>query len=441
MKTNNFENKESVYLEAEKNANVFNVFAMLFLAFLSLIAEILNEFGLFTIERRVMIPIVCILSFLFLFPGLLVLIHDVLLKKEQKIVSSHYMRYLLIIFSYLGITLLCIALSYHAILLMVIPPLMSAQYPYEKKMSISILIVTIVLVPVAAYGSFFLGLPDRNFIKNIMTDEEMKSIANRFNISGKRLFEIFFHHILPRMMCIVSIDFLIIGISSRNKKMLDRTNDLSNEVQSEMQQRNAMQSKVIEDLAAVIETRDTSTGEHVVRTKYYVNIIAKELQKRDKYKEILTDDVIDKIIESAPLHDVGKIAVSDQILLKPAKLSDEEFNTMKYHTTKGGLMIKTIFKNLDDNGFIDKAYEIALYHHEKWNGNGYPSGLKGEEIPIAARIMAIADVYDALVSKRVYKDPISHEEAFDMLVSEAGSHFDPDIIDAVVAIKDKFINY
>ena len=137
--------------------------------------------------------------------------------------------------------------------------------------------------------------------------------------------------------------------------------------------------------------------------------------------------------------DIGKIAVSDTILLKPGKLTDEEFDKMKVHSVKGGEMVKNFFKTFDDHDFYEEAYAIATYHHEKWDGSGYPDGLKGEEIPLAARIMAIADVFDALVSKRVYKEPIPAEEAFDVIVKEAGHHFDPEMINIIKTIKDEFI--
>ena len=140
------------------------------------------------------------------------------------------------------------------------------------------------------------------------------------------------------------------------------------------------------------------------------------------------------------MHDIGKIAVSDAILLKPGKLTNEEFKAMQSHTVKGGEMVKTFFETLEDDAFLEEAYAIAKYHHEKWDGSGYPDHLAGEDIPLPARIMAIADVYDALTSKRVYKEPMDAEEAFDIIVSEASHHFDPDMVNAIVSIKDQFVS-
>ena len=146
-----------------------------------------------------------------------------------------------------------------------------------------------------------------------------------------------------------------------------------------------------------------------------------------------------KMESAAALHDIGNIAVSDTILLKPGRLTPEEFDKMKIHTTKGGELVKEFFTHFKEEHFYEDAYDIAMYHHEKWDGTGYPTGLKGEEIPLAARIMAVADVFDALTSKRVYKDAMSPEQAFDIIFKEAGTHFDPELVEVLKTIKDEFI--
>ena len=159
-----------------------------------------------------------------------------------------------------------------------------------------------------------------------------------------------------------------------------------------------------------------------------------------RFRESLSDADIDRIENAAPLHDVGKIAVSDTILLKPGRLTPEEFDAMKVHTTKGGNMIKTLFDGMKDAEFLRTAEEIAVSHHEKWNGLGYPDGKKGEDIPLSARIMAVADVYDALVSCRVYKPAMKPEAALDIMFEESGSHFDPAIMEAVGRIRQELID-
>jgi HD-GYP domain-containing protein (c-di-GMP phosphodiesterase class II) len=163
------------------------------------------------------------------------------------------------------------------------------------------------------------------------------------------------------------------------------------------------------------------------------------MKKDDKYKDILNDKYCDNIINAAPLHDIGKIVVSDLILCKPGKLTDEEFDKMKIHTTKGGDIIKNILKDLGDEDFLNVAYDVATFHHEKWNGKGYPNNLSGGNIPLPARIMAIADVFDALVAERVYKKPMPVDKAINIIIEEAGTHFDPNLVEIFKTVEDKFI--
>jgi len=436
--------KEELFKETNKKANKFNIYALLVVLILLVVVEILNEAEVFLIPKNTMRPTLLAVFLLFLIPVAMYLINDKILKKEKSILEWDNFKIVIIVVSYLALTLTATILSFHAVLLLAVPPIMAAQYRNSRKTFIIVLIAAILMVPIVIYGSYFFGYADRNLIKGYVEESssDVVEISERFeNVTAKRMFELLYHHVLPRWISIVLIDILAVGITKRNSEMLDKQIELTNQVSHEMERRTKMQNRVIEDLAAVIETRDVGTGEHVIRTKKYVGMIARELQKYPKYKDILTDDQINQIENSAPLHDVGKIAVRDAVLLKPGKLTDEEFEEMKQHSEKGGLMVKNIFSNLDDEKFFKAAYDIALCHHEKWDGTGYPYGLKGENIPLSARIMAIADVYDALTSKRVYKDSIPPEKAFDIIVEGRGTHFDPDIIDIVINIKDDFITY
>lgn len=423
---------------AERSANIFNMYALIVMCFFAVVALILNDIGIFNASKSVMRPSMIVCIILFIIPFMIFLVNDKILKKEKSILTWKYFKIFIIFTNYIGIMIFSINLTYQAILFYVLPLLLAAQYQFDKKMFFILLVLTIVTVPLCCYAGLYLGLNDRNLTKNIVGDTT--SIEERIElITNERLVEIFFHHILPRLFGLICIEVLAFGITRRNKKMADIEYSLNEKIHEEMRKKNILQSNVIEDLASVIETRDVSTGEHVKRTKRYVGIIARELAKNDKYKDILTEEKIQAIEEAAPLHDVGKISVSDTILLKPAKLSDEEFNIMKKHTTVGGEMIKNIFKNFDNDESMKEAYNIALYHHEKWNGKGYPEGLKEEDIPLSARIMAIADVFDALVSKRVYKDSMQPHEAFQVLINDAGSHFDPDIMNVIKNIEDDII--
>ena len=188
-----------------------------------------------------------------------------------------------------------------------------------------------------------------------------------------------------------------------------------------------MQENLILVLADMVESRDQFTGDHVKNTSEYTLIIMNQLKKEGVYTDQLTDEFIRNVYHSAPLHDIGKIRVSDTILNKPGKLTDEEFETMKLHTVYGRDVIENAKKATPDVSYLNEAENLSLYHHEKWNGKGYPQGLSGGDIPLSARIMAVADVFDALVSKRSYKDPFPFEKAMDIIREGAGSHFDPSV--------------
>ena len=198
-----------------------------------------------------------------------------------------------------------------------------------------------------------------------------------------------------------------------------------------------MQDELIINFAEMVEARDTSTGNHIKKTAHYVEAISRELLKEGKFPGILTEEYIETLKRSAPLHDIGKIAVSDLILNKPGKLTDEEFAIMKSHTTEGKKILERVVANAGDSmddGYLKESIEMAYSHHEKWDGTGYPAGIKGEEIPLSARIMAVADVFDALVAERVYKKPFPYEKAMEIIVGGAGKHFDPDVVAAFEAI-------
>jgi putative two-component system response regulator len=198
------------------------------------------------------------------------------------------------------------------------------------------------------------------------------------------------------------------------------------------------QEVTIESMGTLAEYRDPVTGGHIKRTQYYVKVLAEHLQNHPRFKDFLNDKVIELLYKSAPLHDIGKIGVSDNILLKPGKLSDEEFAKMKKHTTYGRDAIDVQVKKLGPNSFLHYAREFAGYHQEKWDGSGYPEGLAGETIPIEGRLMAIADVYDALISKRAYKPPFPHSKAVAIIKEGRGSHFDPDMVDAFLELAETF---
>ncbi len=200
------------------------------------------------------------------------------------------------------------------------------------------------------------------------------------------------------------------------------------------------QAVTIESLATLAEYRDPETGGHIKRTQNYVKALAVALKDHPRFRHELNDETIELLYLSAPLHDIGKVGVPDQILLKAGKLTDAEFEEMKKHTRYGHDALYITEQKLGGDSFLRLARQIAHSHQEKWDGSGYPSGLKGDEIPIAGRLMALADVYDALISKRVYKPPFPHEKAVQIIIEGRGTHFDPDMVDAFVRLESTFRN-
>lgn len=189
--------------------------------------------------------------------------------------------------------------------------------------------------------------------------------------------------------------------------------------------------------ANLVENRDKNTGGHIRRTAKYVELIAEELKRMGVYKNVLTKDYVDDLINAAPMHDIGKIAVPDAVLQKPGKLTDEEYAVMQTHTEVGGNIISETFSNLGNPDYCRMAYEVARHHHEKWNGRGYPDGLEQVDIPVCARIMAVADVFDAVSEKRCYRDAMPLERCFKIIEDGSGKDFDPLVVEAFLNIRDK----
>ncbi len=203
----------------------------------------------------------------------------------------------------------------------------------------------------------------------------------------------------------------------------------------------AIQDVTIHAMASLAETRDNETGNHIRRTQNYVRVLAQKLRHHPRFSHFLDDDkIIELLYKSAPLHDIGKVGIPDKILLKPGRFEPEEFEVMKQHPALGRSAILNAEYELGlEVPFLKYAKEIAYAHQEKWDGSGYPLGLAGDNIPISARLMAVADVYDALISRRVYKEGMSHEQAVQLIIEGRGSHFDPDITDAFLELQDDFI--
>ena len=195
--------------------------------------------------------------------------------------------------------------------------------------------------------------------------------------------------------------------------------------------------EMVMGFATLVENKDDNTGGHIRRTTMYVKLLSEELLKRGIYKDTLTKDYLNNLLLAAPMHDIGKIAVQDAILQKPGKLTDEEYEAMKKHTVSGGKIIKETFGHLGNEQYGKIAYEVARFHHEKWNGKGYPEGLKEEEIPLCARIMAIADVFDAVSQNRCYREAMPLEKCFSIISEGSGRDFEPVLAEVFLDIKDR----
>jgi len=229
------------------------------------------------------------------------------------------------------------------------------------------------------------------------------------------------------------------------KKMRDYLKDqnvfLEAEVQRRTQEVVAVQEVTILAMASLAETRDNDTGNHIRRTQFYLKALAEKLRSHPRFSYFLDDEkTIDLLFKSAPLHDIGKVGIPDHILLKAGRFTDEEFEIMKTHPALGRDAIIAAEQRLGlDLPFLSFAKEIAYSHQEKWDGTGYPEGLSGDDIPISGRLMAVADVYDALICRRVYKEGMPHEKALGIIREGGGTHFDPDIVEAFTEIADEFI--
>jgi len=231
--------------------------------------------------------------------------------------------------------------------------------------------------------------------------------------------------------------------SLQKKKIFDREaqyqRELEQRVRSQVKEITSAQLAAIFAMSKLAESRDTETGAHLERMREYCRALAQQLSKLEKYRKLLDAEFVDAIYAASPLHDIGKVGIPDQILLKSGKLNLAEWEVMKTHATIGGNTLRAVDAQHPGNLLIRMGIDIAEGHHEKWDGSGYPNALRGESIPIAARILALADVYDALTSQRCYKKAFAHSDALHIIRQGAGSHFDPEVVQAFLAIEAEFI--
>jgi response regulator RpfG family c-di-GMP phosphodiesterase len=293
-------------------------------------------------------------------------------------------------------------------------------------MGILLLLIYKLFLPITKLSNAVNEVSDGDYKHKIIhnSNEEFSYLIQNFNYMIKQ--------INTRDLELKQVKYKLEGQNEvLEKKVDERTKEL-----------NLTQEVTIKSLAVLAETRDNETGMHIYRTKNYVRILAEHLKDHPRFSNHLNKTTIKLIVNSAQLHDMGKVGIPDSILMKPGKLTKEEFEEMKKHTTYGRDAILKAEKTMGTNSFLRFAKKIAYSHHEKWDGSGYPEGLVGEEIPISARLMAIADVYDALMSKRHYKEAFTHEETVEIITEGDGKtmpeHFDPDVLEAFKNVHYKF---
>lgn len=229
-----------------------------------------------------------------------------------------------------------------------------------------------------------------------------------------------------------------LALNDAHKMLADQNQLLEQKVRERTEELDRTKYAAIFCMASLVEARDNETGTHLLRTQNYVRTLAEQLKDHPRFAHYLDEQTIELLYKTAPLHDIGKVGVPDRILLKPGKLDSAEWELMKKHPDHGYQALLRAEHEMGTTDFLQVAKELIYTHHEKWDGSGYPRGLKGDEIPIAGRLMAIADVYDALISRRVYKNPFFHEDTVEMIRQGAGQHFDPDVVEAFLKRQEDF---
>lgn len=392
--------EKEILMENEKQANCI-VAKVMFVTFIIFsMVYLMNLMELFIIDEKIM-------TLSYIGSGILLLLPAVFTYVFK--IEKSYVKYINLIGAVLFVTMISITLTYHVVVIYVYPIAIASLY-FSKKVNIIATVLTTVGVSIGQIMAFYTNpLKDDNF---------------------SNIYEMVVWGIIPRAMILVAIAVIFTMLCTRTVTLL---NNLIHAVEVQTKYHNEM----VMGFATLVENRDGSTGGHIRRTSLYVRLLVEELKRRGLYEDILTIDYMENLIKAAPMHDIGKISVPDNVLQKPGKLTNEEFDVMKQHSVKGGDIIRETFGNLEDEAYTQMAYEVARYHHEKWNGAGYPEGLKGNDIPLSARIMAIADVFDAVSEKRCYREAMPLEKCFDIITEGSGQHFEPVLVEVFLDIRNE----
>ncbi|MBQ8568652.1 MAG: HD domain-containing protein [Oscillospiraceae bacterium] len=383
--------------EQDANRTAANVMTISFVIFTFI--YILNLTGIFIIDAVPMAIAYCISGVLLMLPRLL-----------NKVIgtASRKLKYIYVSFAALFLLMIISVLTYHVVVIYAYPIAIAGLY-FSKRLTRFSTVLTVLVTVGGQLIGFFLDRPDNNF---------------------KTMDNLLLYGIFPRLLTLLSFAAIL-------ELMTTRTSRLLKEDAENYEQQVLYSQDMIYGFATLVENRDENTGGHIKRTSIYSRLLASKLKEKGIYSDIITDEFIECLAMVAPLHDIGKISIPDSVLCKPGKLTDEEFDIMKSHSAKGGEIIKSTFSHVADNDYRTMAYEVARYHHEKWNGRGYPEGISGEDIPLAARIMTVADVFDAVSEKRCYRDAMPLEKCFQIISEGIGRDFDPVIAETFLELREE----
>lgn len=422
---------DSLYYKTDEVSNKLNLKALLFITVIFVFIWIMNLLGIFINDTQLFWKAA-------IFIGAIIIVVCIYFRIAG--FSRPEGKYVLLTALILTINITYVYLTYHITLVLIFPLIFAALYRSKKVLFITYAI-NVVGVFISTPLSYNYGLCDANAV--LTTTSTVADFIEKFPtlkpITETPVLNLELFYALPRCLIMIGVIPLLTHITvviDRQTKKLIESQETNLRLSREQQN---TQQKIIFSLSSIIESRDEVTGEHIHNTSDYVSFLTEKLQQKGEFKEVLTPKYADLAIRAAPLHDVGKIKISDAILCKPGRLTPEEFEKVKLHTVFGKNIMAEIIGDIQDSEYLDIATQMAYCHHERYDGTGYPQGLKGEDIPLCARIMAVADVLDALLSKRHYKEAYSLEKSKEIMSAEYGKQFDPVVLSALLDNWDEFV--
>lgn len=418
--------------ETERKPNRYAASVLAGVVVVIALACTLNETGVFKLDKLLMR--ICLVFALGMFFVMQVIAHN------EKMLANPLSKYLVMGMVIILVLTATVLLNIHAVLAFVLPLLLATQYR-SHRISRFALVGSMISCALAPILSFLLDTWSLNFLKGyieVFCHVTITATAGNAFTASESLWQIFLYWSLPQMLILGAFGIILLSVTNSEIASVEnqiRVVELSKDLQKQLESITSMQEKVLYAMSDIIENRDIETGGHVRRTIEVVSALMNAIA-RDPNSGV-SEKFCREVIKSAPMHDLGKISIPDAILHKTGKLTVEEYEIVKRHPVDSARIISEALTGIEDEQLLSVASNIALYHHERMDGNGYPKHLRGEEIPLEARVMAIADVYDALVSKRCYKEPMSFEDAFSTIESSMGTQFDPKLNRYFVACREE----